>query len=242
MRALQQVALEGPGGLRLVDIPLPRPGRGEVLIRVAAAGINFVDVARARGTFGDNPTPPFVAGFEAAGEVVRTGDGVTSPVPGPQVIAAGPGAFAEYMLVPAAGAMPTPAGWTTSQALGLVINWPTARTCAARRLYRRVRALRSGIARRSAARRRDPRSNTVSRLTGRPREVHALARHLRAGHAGDWKLAATIANGQPAATVYRRDAQGILRADGIVLLAATAGGVARVVAFHHDPVLVALFE
>lgn len=126
MRALQQTSLSGPDGLRLVDVPVPIPGPGEVLIRVAAAGINFVDVARARGTFGDNPAPPFTAGFEAAGDVVAIGEGVTSPSNGTPVIAAGPGAFAEYMLAPAAAAMPIPAGWTPSQALGLAINWPTA--------------------------------------------------------------------------------------------------------------------
>ncbi|MCE9574924.1 MAG: zinc-binding dehydrogenase [Deltaproteobacteria bacterium] len=126
MRALQQISLEGPEGLRLVELPVPRPRRGEVLIRVAAAGVNFVDLARARGTFGTSPQPPFVAGFEAAGEVVATGDGVATPAPGAQVIAAGPGAFAEYAVVPAAAAMAVPPGWTAAQALGLVINWPTA--------------------------------------------------------------------------------------------------------------------
>ena len=127
MRALQQMSLDGPNGLRLVkDAAVPRPRRGEVLIRVAAAGVNFVDVARARGTFGDNPQPPFVAGFEAAGEVVAVGEEVTSPALGAQVIGAGPGAFAEYMVVPAAAAVPAPTGWTAEEALGLVINWPTA--------------------------------------------------------------------------------------------------------------------
>jgi NADPH2:quinone reductase len=127
MRALQQMSLDGPGGLRLApDTARPRPGRGEVLIRVAAAGVNFVDIARARGTFGDNPTPPFVAGFEAAGEVVAVGDAVAAPALGATVVGAGAGAFAEYMVVPAAAAVPVPTGWSAQQALGLAINWPTA--------------------------------------------------------------------------------------------------------------------
>lgn len=126
MRALQQTSLDGPEGLRPAVVPVPRPQAGEVVIRVAAAGINFVDVARARGTFGDNPVPPFVAGFEAAGEVVAVGEGVTAPAIGTVVIAAGPGAFAAYMAVPARAAMPVPAGWRAEQALGLAINWPTA--------------------------------------------------------------------------------------------------------------------
>jgi NADPH2:quinone reductase len=126
MRALLQTSLDGPDGLRLVaDAVVPVPRRGEVLIRVAAAGINFVDLSRARGTFAHNPQPPFVAGFEAAGEVVASGDGVAL-ASGTLVVAAAPGAFAEYVCAPAAAAMPVPAGWTAAQALGLVVNWPAA--------------------------------------------------------------------------------------------------------------------
>jgi NADPH2:quinone reductase len=67
-----------------------------------------------------------VAGFEAAGEVVGIGEGVEHPKVGAHVIGAGPGAFAEYMVLPAAAAMPLPQGWSAQQALGLVVNWPTA--------------------------------------------------------------------------------------------------------------------
>ena len=52
MRALQQTSLNGPQDLRLItDVPVPVPGPGEVLIRVTAAGVNFVDISQARGTF-----------------------------------------------------------------------------------------------------------------------------------------------------------------------------------------------
>lgn len=60
------------------------------------------------------------------------------------------------------------------------------------------------------------------------------------GTLGDWRMIATTANGQPAAAAYRRDAQGVLKASDIVVLAATATGVARVIAFH-DPRLVRMF-
>jgi NADPH2:quinone reductase len=100
MRALQQTSLNGPQDMRLItDAPVPRPGEGEVLIRVTAAGVNFADISKAHGTFLDGPRPPYLAGFEAAGE---------------------------YMVLPAAAAMPAPPGWTEEQALGLVVNWPTA--------------------------------------------------------------------------------------------------------------------
>ncbi|MFL6075775.1 MAG: zinc-binding dehydrogenase [Mycobacteriales bacterium] len=129
MRALQQASLTGPRDLRLVtNAPVPSPGPGEVLIRVTAAGVNFVDISQARGTFAGGPRPPYVAGVEAAGEVAAAGEGVTGLAPGAHVIGAGigGGAFAEYMVLPAAGALPVPAGWADEQALGLVVNWPTA--------------------------------------------------------------------------------------------------------------------
>ncbi|WP_406053203.1 zinc-binding dehydrogenase [Kribbella sp. NBC_00889] len=127
MHALQQTSLNGPQDMRLItDAPVPSPGRGEVLIRVAAAGVNFADISRAHGTFLDGPRPPYLAGFEAAGEVVAVGNAVTGPTPGTRVVGVGSGAFAEYMVLPAAAAMPLPAGWTEQQALGLVVNWPTA--------------------------------------------------------------------------------------------------------------------
>ncbi|MEU7872482.1 zinc-binding dehydrogenase [Dactylosporangium sp. NPDC049140] len=129
MRALQQTSLNGPQDLRLIgDAPVPSPGPGEVLVRVTAAGVNFVDLSQARGTFAGGPRPPYVAGIEAAGEVVAAGEGVTGPEPGAHVIgvAIAGGAFAEYLVLPAAAAVPVPAGWADHEALGLVVNWPTA--------------------------------------------------------------------------------------------------------------------
>jgi NADPH2:quinone reductase len=129
MRALQQTSLNGPQDLRLItDAPVPGPGPGEVLIRVTAAGVNFVDISQARGTFAGGPQPPYLAGIEAAGEVTAVGEGVAGLEPGAHVIGAsvGGGAFAEYLVLPAAAAVPVPAGWADEQALGLVVNWPTA--------------------------------------------------------------------------------------------------------------------
>src|SRR4029453_9494337 len=84
------------------------------------------DISKARGTFLDGPRPPYLAGFEAAGEIVAVGEAVTDPQPVARVVGVGSGAFAEYMVLPAAAAMPVPPGWTEQQALGLVVNWPTA--------------------------------------------------------------------------------------------------------------------
>ncbi|MBV9379051.1 MAG: alcohol dehydrogenase catalytic domain-containing protein, partial [Streptosporangiaceae bacterium] len=129
MRALLQTSLNGPQGLRLITgAPVPNPGPNEVLIRVTAAGVNFVDISQARGTFAGGPQPPYLAGIEGAGEVTAVGEGVADLEPGTHVIGTSikGGAFAEYIVVPAAAALPVPTGWGDEQALGLAVNWPTA--------------------------------------------------------------------------------------------------------------------
>jgi NADPH2:quinone reductase len=129
MRALEQTSLNGPQDLRLVtSAPAPVPGPAEILIRVAAAGVNFGDITQAYGTFLGGPQPPYVAGFEAAGEIVACGETVTGLEPGVLVtgVGIGCGAFAQYTVLPAAAVLPVPAGWAAEQALGLLVNWPTA--------------------------------------------------------------------------------------------------------------------
>lgn len=76
---------------------------------------------------------------------------------------------------------------------------------------------------------------------GRQHCIHLLGSYVL-GAPGDWKLVATTANGQPAARVYRRDAEGTMCPNGIVVLSMTRAGVSGVVAFHHDPALTRLFE
>ncbi|MBE1877827.1 zinc-binding dehydrogenase [Myceligenerans pegani] len=128
MRALVQRSHRGPEDLTLTtDRPRPTPGPGEYLVRVGAAGINFADVMRSRGTYDGGPRAPYVAGFEAAGEIVGHGPDVVDPLPlGTHVVGTGLGAFAQYMTMPVAEAFPVPSGWTDAEALGLVLNWATA--------------------------------------------------------------------------------------------------------------------
>ncbi|MFF8318863.1 NADPH:quinone oxidoreductase family protein [Streptomyces bobili] len=128
MRALVQRSHGGPKDLDLVTgHRRPTPGPGDYLIRVGAAGVNFADVMQTRGTYAGGPRAPYVAGFEAAGEIVGVGPEVESPLRlGTQIVGAGPGAFAQYMTMPAAGVLPVPSGWSNAQALGLVLNWATA--------------------------------------------------------------------------------------------------------------------
>jgi NADPH:quinone reductase-like Zn-dependent oxidoreductase len=128
VRALVQRSHRGPKDLTLTaDHRRPTPGPGEYLIRVGAAGVNFADVMQTRGTYGGGPQAPYVAGFEAAGEIVGVGPNVERPLQlGTHVVGAGPGAFSQYMTMPAAGVLPVPSGWSDAEALGLVLNWATA--------------------------------------------------------------------------------------------------------------------
>lgn len=127
MRALVQRSHRGPDDLILTDLRRPVPGRGEYLVRVGAAGVNFADVMQSYGRYGGGPKPPYAAGFEAAGEIVRIGPGTDNALPvGSHVIGAGPGAFAQYVVMQAAEALPVPSGWSDAEALGLVLNWATS--------------------------------------------------------------------------------------------------------------------
>ncbi|PZF80306.1 NADPH:quinone oxidoreductase family protein [Jiangella anatolica] len=128
MRALVQRSHRGPKDLTLAtDHRRPAAGPGEYLIRVGAAGVNFADVMQTHGTYGAGPQAPYVAGFEAAGEIMGVGPDVDSPLRlGTHVVGTGPGAFAQYMTMPAAGVRPVPSGWSDAEALGLVLNWGTA--------------------------------------------------------------------------------------------------------------------
>jgi NADPH2:quinone reductase len=124
MRALQQTSPNGPQDTRLItDAPVPRPGPDEVLIRVVAAGVNFADISRAHGTFAGGPRAPYIAGFEAVGDIVAAAD---QRQIGTRVVGVGNGAFAEYMVLPSVAAMPIPTSWSAEQSLGLAVNWPTA--------------------------------------------------------------------------------------------------------------------
>ena len=76
--------------------------------------------------------------------------------------------------------------------------------------------------------------------SGRARCIQLLSTYVL-GAPGDWKMVATGANQQPAAAVYRRDADGAWRPNGVVVLDVTATGVSRVTAFHHAPALVEMF-
>ena len=105
---MQAVAADGAGGLALVQRPVPAPGPGEVLVKVAAAGINRPDILQRRGMYPPPPGAPDILGLEIAGEVVRAGESV-GPLIGQKICAlvAG-GGYAEYCLAPAGTCLPVP--------------------------------------------------------------------------------------------------------------------------------------
>jgi len=110
----------GPEVLRPVERPRPEPGRGEVLVRVAAAGVNRPDVLQRRGQYPPPPGASDLPGLEVAGEVAALGPGVEAWRVGDRVTAllAG-GGYAEYAVAPAPQCLPVPAGLSMVEAAAL---------------------------------------------------------------------------------------------------------------------------
>ncbi|MDR1294918.1 MAG: quinone oxidoreductase [Bifidobacteriaceae bacterium] len=130
MRAIHAVK-PGPASrvLRLVDVPDPTPGPGQLLVRPAAIGVNFIDVYRRRGVYA---MPfPHIPGSEGAGEVLEAGDGaedLSGLHPGSQVAwaSSATGSYAELVLVDAAQAIPLPDGLDVQTAGALALQGMTA--------------------------------------------------------------------------------------------------------------------
>ena len=120
MKAVE-IAAPGPAEvLRLADRPVPLPGPGEVLVRVAAAGVNRADIMQRQGSYPPPPGASDIAGLELSGAVAAVGADVTNPSAGDEVCAlvAG-GGYAEYCLVPAPQCLPVPPGVTLRDAAAL---------------------------------------------------------------------------------------------------------------------------
>jgi NADPH2:quinone reductase len=101
MKAIQVLTPGGPESLQLVDVPKPEPGPTQVLVRIAAAGVNFIDVYFRTGHY--KADPPIAIGSEGAGTVEKVGEGVTEFKPGDRVAyAMVRGSYAEYAVVPEA--------------------------------------------------------------------------------------------------------------------------------------------
>lgn len=127
MKALICKQYTGYKDLQVGDFPDPSPGKGEVLIDVEAAGLNFPDLLIVEGKYQFRPDLPFVPGGECAGTVSAMGEGVERLKVGDRVVGTSiSGAFAEKMVVPEASATPIPEGMDAAHAAGITITYATS--------------------------------------------------------------------------------------------------------------------
>lgn len=120
MIAIDPATPGGPEVLQPVSRLVPQAGPGEVLIKVAAAGVNRPDVLQRRGMYPPPPGAPSVPGLEVAGEIIAVGEGVAADACGQRVCAlvAG-GGYAEYCLAPYGQCLPVPPALTMAEAAAM---------------------------------------------------------------------------------------------------------------------------
>ena len=125
MKAIQVQQPGGPEALKLVDIAVPKPKPNEAIVKIAASGVNFIDVYFREGRY---PSPlPFIDGQEASGTVTEVGSEVKSVQPGDRVAYTGVmGAYAEYAAVPADRLVKVPDKITDQQAAAAMLQGMTA--------------------------------------------------------------------------------------------------------------------
>jgi NADPH:quinone reductase-like Zn-dependent oxidoreductase len=127
MRAVVITRHGPPEVLQVQERPDPAPGPGQVLIDVRAAGINFADVMARMGLYPAAPRPPAVVGYEVAGTVAATGDGVDSCRPGDRLIAMTRfNGYAERAVASAGDVLPLPAELSFEEGAAIPVNYLTA--------------------------------------------------------------------------------------------------------------------
>jgi len=130
MKAIQVHKFGGPEVLELHEVPTPKPGAGQILVRVHGAGVNPYDTYMRAGTYTIKPPLPYTPGSDAAGTVEAVGDGVKKVKAGDRIYTAKTltGAYAECTLVDETQAYPLPAKITFAQGAGLWVPYGTAYT------------------------------------------------------------------------------------------------------------------
>ena len=125
MRAIRVEFTGGPEVLRLIELPTPAPGKGQALVRVEAAGVNFIEIYQRTGLY--KLPLPFTPGQEGAGVVEAVGEGVTEVRAGERVAWAGAiGSYATHQLLPAARLVPVPRGLDSRTAAAAILQGMTA--------------------------------------------------------------------------------------------------------------------
>jgi NADPH2:quinone reductase len=117
---LAVIADSGGAGPRIIERPVPAPAHGEIVIKIAAAGVNGADLSQAKGRYPVPAGATDILGLEASGEIVVLGNGVTSWKKGDHVCAllVG-GGYAQYVAVPAVQCLPVPKGVSLIEAAAL---------------------------------------------------------------------------------------------------------------------------
>ncbi len=127
MQAIVVRQTGGPEVLEPAEVPEPQPGPGDLLVDVAAAGVNFMDIYQREGRPPYTASPPYVPGAEGAGTVLATGPGTTGFAAGDRVAwAAAPGSYAARVLLPAGRAVPVPDGVDLQTAAAVMLQGMTA--------------------------------------------------------------------------------------------------------------------
>jgi NADPH2:quinone reductase len=125
MKAVRITEPGGPEVMRLEDLPTPAPQAGQVLVRVEAAGVNYIDTYHRSGQY--KVPLPYTMGLEGAGVVEAVGEGVTGIAMGARVAWTNvPGAYATHALVPADKVVPLPAAVTSQQGAAAMLQGMTA--------------------------------------------------------------------------------------------------------------------
>jgi NADPH2:quinone reductase len=125
MKAIQVKQVGGPEAMKLVDLPVPEPKANEAVVKIAASGVNFIDVYFREGRY--KAPLPLILGQEGAGTVTAVGSDVKSVKVGDRVAWCGLlGSYAEYAAVPADRLVPIPAGVTDQQAAAAMLQGMTA--------------------------------------------------------------------------------------------------------------------
>lgn len=120
MRHADHGAGGGPEVIRIVEGPVPQAAAGQVLVKVAFAGVNRPDVAQRQGSYPPPPGASPILGLEVAGEIVALGEGVTRWAVGDRVCAlVHGGGYADYVAVHASHCLPIPRGWSAQDAASL---------------------------------------------------------------------------------------------------------------------------
>jgi NADPH:quinone reductase-like Zn-dependent oxidoreductase len=127
---VRQIVTTGTGGVEVLKVqekPDPQPRKGEVLIRVRAAGLNFADILSRQGLYPDSPPKPVVMGYEVSGVIEAVGEGINSDFVGKSVAAMTRfGGQSELVTVKAAQVFDKPAALTFEQAAAIPVNYLTA--------------------------------------------------------------------------------------------------------------------